>query len=198
MDKKIILLMASLAIVYIIIFIIPGSADKLALMPEKIQLRQYWRFVTYPFAHLNARHLIENIVGAALVGIIATELKTDFAVFALVYILSGFLAALPLWFALQFIALGASTAIFGGFGMVSLETKKYNMKSMLIILLFVPFIFARTMMSISSPESLAPALKQDLAHLSGFIFGIGMFFFASWIGYAATRNKRQILRRASQ
>jgi membrane associated rhomboid family serine protease len=198
MDKKIILLMASLTAIYVAVFLIPNHADKLALIPEKVQVGQYWRFITYPFAHLSIRHLVENIIGAALVGIIAMELKTEFIWFALIYLLAGFLAVLPIWFAMQFIALGASTAIFGGFGMVSQETKKYDIKGFVIIALFMPFIFVHTIMGSISGSDFSLAFKQDLSHLSGFIFGIGMFFLVSWISHIVTKPKRQLLRRMSQ
>ena len=122
--NKIIIFAILLIIIYISVFFIPQSVKKFALIPGKIQ--EAWRFITYSFVHLNVKHLIENIIGLGLIAFIAFELKTAFSDFTSSYLSSGFLSVIPVWLILSFTALGASSAIFGGFGLISQETKKYK------------------------------------------------------------------------
>jgi membrane associated rhomboid family serine protease len=197
MEKKIILLMALLCIIYISIFFIPERVDKLALSPEKAMHGEWWRFFTYPFAHLNAKHLIENIIGALLIGIIATELKIEFGYMIIIYLLAGFLAVLPLWIVWQFVALGASTAIFGGFGLISRETPKYQMNSIIVFMIVIAFIFTSSVFRLFSggvDEQFLGSLKQDASHFSGFLFGVISYSGALRVNHALTKHKRHLLR----
>ena len=200
MNKKIIILIGLLCIVYISIFFIPERVDRLALNPEKINEGQYYRFITYSLTHLNGRHLIENLIGALIIAIIATELKIEWGYFIAVYLAAGFLAVLPVWIVWQFIALGASTAIAGGFGLVSRETPKYNLNSRFVITIVVLFIFTGTILNFFSMDrsaSLAINLRQDVSHFAGFLFGIAAYSGALRMNCALTKHKKRLLRRMS-
>ena len=89
---------------------------------------------------------------------------------------------------------------FGGFGLISQETKKYKINGWLIILLLTGLTFMKAIMSYFSygagPE-FSFAFKQGLAHFSGLIFGIGFFFFLGWLKPILTKRKRYALRRSS-
>ena len=198
MNKKIIILIGLLCIVYIFIFFIPDRVDKLALDPEKVNEGGYYRFFTYPFTHLNGKHLIENIIGAILIAIIATELKIEFSYFIAIYLAAGFLAVLPVWVVWQFIALGASTAVFGGFGLVSKETPKYNMNIVFVILIILAFTFISSIFRFLSggvDNQFIQSFKQDVSHFAGFLFGIAAYSGALKMNYAFTKHKRRLLRR---
>ena len=196
---KIIIFAVVLVVIYSSVFFIPQSIEKFALVPGKVQ--EVWRFITYPFVHLNAKHLIENIIGLGLVAFIAFELKTAFSDFTSSYLSSSFLSVIPVWLILSFTALGASNAIFGGFGLISQETKKYNINGLIIILVLTLLIFAGSISSYfsygSGSKEFLFAIKQSLAHFSGLLFGIGIFFFLSKLKPILTKRKRYVLRGAS-
>lgn len=185
-----------LAAVYISVFFIPERVEKLSLDPEKSS--EVWRFITYSFVHLNLKHLIENMIGLGLIAFIAVELKTAFADFSSTYLSSGFLSVIPVWLILSFTALGASNAIFGGFGLISQETRKYKMNQWLIITILIGLIFMKPITSYFSfgieSEEFMFALKQGIAHFSGLVFGITAFFALIKIKPILTKRKRYVLR----
>ncbi len=188
-----------LLVVYItVFFFVPESTEKLSLNPQKTD--EFWRFGTYQFAHLNFKHLVENLIGFSLLAIIAFELKTFFSEFSSTYLSSGLLSVLPVWLISPFTALGASNAIFGGFGLISQETKKYKINGWLIILLLTGLIFFKPATNFLSygagSEEFSFAFKQGIAHFSGLVFGIGFFYFIKWAKPILTKRKRQILRRS--
>ncbi|MBW2966310.1 rhomboid family intramembrane serine protease [Candidatus Woesearchaeota archaeon] len=198
--NKILIFAAILIIIYSSIFFIPNRFEILSLNPEKIS--EIWRFITYPFTHLNTKHLIENIIGLSLVAFIARELKTAFNDFSSTYLSSGFLSVIPIWLILSFTALGASNAIFGGFGLITQNIKKFQIKSWYIIVLLIIIIFLSSITNYfsygSKSEQFVSSIKQNLAHFSGLIFGIGFFFFLSKIKPILTKRKRHVLRRLSE
>jgi len=188
----------ALITVYIAAFFIPNGVEEFALNPEKSS--EFWRFITYPFVHLDIMHLVENIIGLVLITLIAIELKTAFSDFSSAYLSSGFLSILPVWIIMPFIALGASNAIFGGFGMISQETKKYNINGAAVAAIIGVLIFASSLASLFSygigSEQFNIDFKQSLSHLSGLIFGIGFFFLIRKIKPALAKRKRYALREA--
>jgi len=168
------LLFASvLSLVYVVLFIAPGHMTGLALIPSKVSSGELWHFLTYPFVHLDMSHLLKNLAGLALVTTGIVELKTKFSDFSSIYLLAGFLAVLPLWFIFQFTALGASAAIYSIFGLIALESKKYEIRPWHILLLTVVLISAEAFVSNASTSTMSA-----LSHFSGLIFGIFAFNFA--------------------
>ena len=177
-------LIIGLVVVYVLVFMIPDSADKLALIPEKVKVGEIWRMLTYQFTHLNEVHLIENMVGVVLAALLALELSVSTKKFALTYFTGGSIAILPLWFASPFIALGASAAIFAIFGFLSLAIKKINITPWWIVVFFI----------IITSASMAFNVKQGLAHLSGFVYGIMFFMLLKSIHAINSRKKIYCLR----
>jgi membrane associated rhomboid family serine protease len=198
--NKILVFAAALTAIYIGIFFVPGRVEKLSLSPEKVF--EVWRFITYPFTHLNSRHLIENIIGLGIVAFIARELKIIFSDFSSAYLSSGFLSVLPVWVIMSFTALGASNAIFGGFGLITQNVRKFKIKPWYIIILLAFVIFTGSITSYffygSRSKEFILAARQSLAHFSGLMFGIGSFFFLSRIKPLITKRKRHVLRRLSE
>lgn len=193
--NKILVFAAILAAVYIMAFFIPARVERFSLDPEKSS--ELWRFLTYPFIHLDLMHLLENIAGLCLVAFIAVELKTAFSDFSGAYLSSGFLSVIPIWIILAFTALGASNAIFGVFGLISQETKKYHISSLLIFAVISIVIFLNSIISFFSygvSEQFMVSSSQSIAHFSGFVFGIGFYFLLLKIKPIITIRKRHILR----
>ena len=194
--NKIIIFAIILVTIYASVFFIPQRVDKLALIPGKSM--EVWRFVTYSFVHLNLRHLVENIVGLGLIAVIAFELNVAFSDFSSSYMASSLLSVIPIWLILSFTTLGASNAIFGGFGLISQETRKYKMNGLIIFIVLTALIFAGSISNFFSygfgSEEFAFAIKQSLSHFSGLIFGIGFFFLLIKIKPMLTKKKRYVLR----
>ena len=198
--NKILVFTVVLIIIYVGVFFIPNRVERLALTPEKVS--EVWRFITYSFAHLSTKHLIENIIGLGLVAFIARELKTTFSDFSATYLSSGFLSVIPIWLIMSFTALGASNAIFGGFGLITQNIKKFQIKSWYIIVLLIFIIFIGSIISYFSygikSEQFSFAIRQGLAHFSGLVFGIVFFAFLGKIKPIITKRKRNVLRRLSE
>jgi len=130
------------------------------------------------------------LVGLMIVTAGIIELKTKFSDFSSIYLLAGFLAVLPLWFILQFTALGASVAIYSIFGLIALESKKYEIKEWHIFALLVFAIFAEAILSGTNT-----AMLSSLSHFSGLLFGVFGFMFAKKAHSTLDRKKVQCLRR---
>ena len=193
-DLKYVVFAVLLIIVYGIVFFVPGSSEKFSLDPSVEG--DYWRFGSYQFAHLNWAHLIQNMVTLALVSFIAIELKTQFKFFSVNYLLAGLVAILPLWIISPFVALGASAAIFSSFGYVSPEAKQFRVKVWLVVLVILGFIFYKPVfILIGSGEGMSYALKQSLAHFSGFVFGLAGFYVFQRVDKLLLRRKQHVLRR---
>jgi membrane associated rhomboid family serine protease len=193
--EKIIIFGAVLAVIYISAFLIPGSVEMFSLDPAKIS--EFWRFLTYSFVHLNYIHLTENIIGLSLVVFIAYELKTQFSDFSLTYLSSGFLSVMPLWLISPFTVLGASNAVFGAFGLMSQEIKKFNIKRWKVFLVLTGVAFIGPVAAYLSGGfngAFMFSLKRSIAHYSGLLFGAGFFFVLLRLNPLLTKRKRYILR----
>jgi len=172
-------IVTSLAVIYtILFFFFPKLTIDWAFIPEKVFSGEWWRLLTYQFVHLNEAHLFENVISAALLGFIAVELNARWDELSLVYFVSGMLAIFPVFLISQFTALGASTAIYGGFGFLSQELAQFKIKPIYIIILLTLFVFLRGGIKIFScgicDESIF-LLRQGAAHFSGLMIGVALY-----------------------
>lgn len=181
------LLLSSL---YIVLFILPNHVENLALIPSKVSDGELWRFGTYPFAHLNIEHLLKNLIGLTIITAGIISLKTRFSDFSSTYLLAGFFAVLPLWFLLQFTALGASVAIYSIFGLIALESGKYEIKQWHILFLLAGAIFIESLLS-----NVSTSLLSSLSHFSGLLFGVFSFMFLKKLHKTLNRRKIHCLRK---
>ena len=197
MKKALLWFTAGILIALFIIFLIPGSKEKLALEKEKFFGGEYWRLATYSLTHLNWQHLIENLVGLALVGFIAYELKTNFSDYTATYLSSAMLAVLPVWFLLTFVALGASGALYALFGFVSFGVKKFGLKAPYFLAILTLIIFYRSIRGLftGGGEALRLVLIQDVAHFNGLVFGVAMYGLLLLVHAHTNKKRTHILRR---
>lgn len=198
-EKAILILAALLIIIYISLHFIPDRVEKYSLDPENFS--EVWRFATYPFVHLDAKHLIENIIGLTIIAFIAFELKTTFSDFTSTYLSSGYLSVIPIILIMTFTALGASNAIFGAFGLISQEVKKFKINTFLVVLGLTALIFMTSITSYFSfgiGKEFMFALKQSIAHFAAFVYGIGFYFLLEWLNPIITKRKKYTLRRADR
>jgi rhomboid protease GluP len=163
----------SLIAIYIILFVMPKAAEALMLDPAKLFSGEFWRLFTYQFVHNTLPHLIENITALFLSVMIAVELKTDFSGYSLTYFSSGILAILPIWLLFPFLALGASTAVYGSFGFLIRAAKRFNINPYVLLAAVSGLTLISTVYNHYSSQgaSLIITIQQFAAHLSGLFFG---------------------------
>jgi len=152
---------------YIFLFITPNSVSNYELSYGQVQAGEIYRFFTYPFVHLSLDHLLKNVISLSLITLSVIILKTHFKDFSLIYLLAGSLAILPVWFIFKFTALGSSAAIYAMFGVISLESKKYELKPFYFLALISGVILFESLLNKSSES-----FFSFLSHFSGVIFGL--------------------------
>ncbi len=193
--KKLILFSGVLIAVYFVFFHLPESAKRFSLDP--FMLHEYWRFITYQFAHLSLGHLVENIVGLGVLSFIAIELNSNLNSFSSTYLASGLLSAIPLWLLFPFSILGASNAVLGGFGLVSMEARKVNINGALVIAGLTVLIFMKSFLTFAHQginDMFIIYFGQALIHFSGLIFGVCLFYLIKHIAPIIGKKKRYVLR----
>jgi rhomboid protease GluP len=127
----------------------------------------YWQLFTSMFVHVNIMHLLGNMFFLLIFGLRAEELF-DLKEYLLIYLLSGLAGnVLTLLLGPDMISAGASGAIFGVFGAVTIYLRRAIGQSIIGALLFSLFL-----LFISSGVGV-----NILAHLGG--LGVGLL-----IGYA--------------
>ncbi len=168
-----------------VLFLIPKSTQAFSLQKENFFNGEYWRILTYSFVHFNLTHLFENLVGLLLVGIIAFELGTSSNNYISTYFSSAIFSILPLWLLVSFVAAGSSAIVYALFGFVIFGIKKFDMPLSFIFVVALLTVFGQSIYYfIGGGRDLSPTVIQDLAHFSGLIFGIGIYFIIfSWKNY---------------
>lgn len=157
---------AAMIVIYLVIFEMPNHINQFALIPEKLASGEYWRLLTFQFSHLNNSHLLENIAGAGLAAGIATHLKMNSKTFSSTYLSTGMFAVVPIFAAAPFVALGASGAVYGALGAVSMEAKKFGINPLIMLGILAATIFAQA--ALTGGNIGAP---QGLVHFSGLAMG---------------------------
>jgi rhomboid protease GluP len=135
-----------------------------------------WQLFTAMFVHVDIVHLVGNMFFLLIFGLRAEEFF-DAKEYLLIYLLSGFAGnVLTLVFGPEMLSAGASGAIFGIFGAVTIYARRAIGQSIMSALLFAFFLLA-----ISSGLGV-----NILAHLGGLVVGL-------LVGYmfAATRRRRE-------
>ena len=142
--------------------------------PYIIERSEWWRLISAMFLHAGIIHFISNLI-AQLFICSALEIKYGTHVIGIVYILTGISG--NVWSAIftpGFVTVGASGALFGMFGMWTVEIFKY------FRLLHYPWgtLFGMLLsMVISFALGILPYV-DNYAHLGGYIPGVllGMLF----------------------
>jgi rhomboid protease GluP len=134
----------------------------------------YWQLFTAMFVHVSIVHIAGNMIFLLIFGLRAEEMF-DIKEYLLIYLLSGFAGNfLTLLFGPDMISAGASGAIFGVFGAVTIYVRRAVGQSITTALMYAFFLL---LLSFSAGVNV-------LAHLGGLVVGL-------LIGYvvAATRKR---------
>jgi len=135
----------------------------------------YWQLFTSMFVHVTIEHLVGNMLFLLIFGLRAEEMF-DVKEYLLIYILSGLAGnLLTLLFGSYMISAGASGAIFGMFGAVTIYMRRAVSQSIMTALIFAFFLLL-----ISSGQGV-----NVLAHLGGLVIGLLMGYLL-----AATRKTK--------
>lgn len=162
------------AVNILVFFFIPDSSFTFNL---DLFLKEPWRILTFQFFHVDALHLIENVVGLAFIAFIALELNIDFKGFLLTYVLAVFAVVLPisLVFPLATVA-GNSTGIYGVLALCLLKSRKL-ISTKITMPLIVAFMFSLSIVNfILCGLCFIDFFKGEFFHFSGFLSGIGLSF----------------------
>jgi membrane associated rhomboid family serine protease len=182
-----------MSVIYAALFAIPAAKDSLALDPARFFSGEFWRLFTYQFVHNTTGHLFENIIAFLLSIIIALELKTVFSQYYSTYFIAGIFAILPLWIISPFFALGASTAIYGGFGFLCRCAGRFDIKPYMVIgaIAGVTLLTAAVSYSLCDTCSTGSVSVQLMSHLAGLFFGY--YFYLLLIRIYEYRERKKTL-----
>ncbi len=129
----------------------------------------WWQLVTSMFVHANIVHVASSMLFLLIFGLRAEELFADFEYY-LTYLTSGLAGnLLSLLWPISTVSVGASGAIFGLFGSVTMYTRGAAKRSLVGVLLIAFFFFAITF----------SAGTNILAHLGGLSTGLALGY---WLG----------------
>jgi membrane associated rhomboid family serine protease len=153
-------------------FLVPNSLALFSFSGKFLFQGEVWRLLTFPFAHVNLNHLIENIVALGITSLLAFELGLRGTNFIYCFLLSSFIVALSDAFLFpSYVIAGASLGIYAVLGQISIQGSNFIPKFVLIPLLGLS-AFIKNLFSGFMPD----LLQQSLFHFSGFIIGIGLFY----------------------
>ena len=102
---------------------------------------QLWQLFTSIFVHANLVHLFGNLIFLMIFGL-GVETLYGWRKYYIIYFASGiFGSLLSLLLGLNTISVGASGAIFGLFGAVTIYSRKMNLQSILVALMYAVYFF---------------------------------------------------------
>ena len=138
---------------------------------------QPYRFISFQFIHMDMNHLIENVIGFIVIGLIATELDLGLKEFALAYFFAIFLIIpLALLISVNQPLAGNSTGIYGALAFSLVKCKRL-IPLKFSIPAFIFFIFPASLLNISHYEFFSmDAFQSEFYHFIGFLGGITSSF----------------------
>ena len=125
---------------------------------------------TFMFAHENIGHLLINLAGLALVGVLGKETGLSGLKFMLIFFAVGF-AVVPVIFLIpnSYVFVGASAGICGLLGAEAIEIGRYGLSSGKFFLIFALASMTDSIVKVLSVEPTAAV--QALIHLAALTLG---------------------------
>jgi len=137
---------------------------------------QPWRFVTFMFTHDGIGHLLTNLIGLLLVGLLAWELGIRSSAFLAVFVGVGILTVAPaVLLSSPYTFVGASAGVAGLFGAASVEFKRYGFPVLPIFLVFALALAAPSMAEAYYAGSAIATVKAFM-HMFALTLGAGLAF----------------------
>jgi len=149
------------------------DSGQLSLSYSSLQIQNLFLF---QFMHFSLTHLMENVVGLALVAAIAMELDMKFENFLKAYFVGVFIAVPVLLFFPGAIIAGNSTGIYSVLAATLVKAKNF-VPQKITLPLFSVFIFSLSIANFFMCGScISNLLKTDIMHFSGFASGVASRF----------------------
>ncbi|MFQ5648157.1 MAG: rhomboid family intramembrane serine protease [Candidatus Aenigmatarchaeota archaeon] len=174
-----------------VFFLIADSLGLLAFSGQAFFSGELWRLLTFPLAHVNLSHLIENMAALAITTLLVLEFELNNRLYLESFFLSGILIALGFGLAVPILPIaGASLGIYSVLGSLSIGGSNFIPRYILIPLLGLS-IFAMQGLGLATQQGISTqGINSSLFHLAGFIMGIGLFYLLPRL-----RPKKAVLKR---
>lgn len=130
---------------------------------------EFWRILTFHFAHLNLAHFSQNFLALAFTGVLAAEVGMNEQVFLALFFIPSILLALLSLLIPGLILLGSSIGIFSLLGALSIQASR-----------FVP---TKVLLPVFAAFALFGEGFQVLFHLSGLFLG--------FLGFSLLKRRRK-------
>jgi membrane associated rhomboid family serine protease len=113
------------------------NPNELWISRAALEQGEWFRCLSFMFAHNNASHLLTNLVALAFVTLLAQRVKISGLAFLAVFIGVGFIAITPTLLVFSsFRCLGASAGISALFGFTTMKIRQYGLPVPIIFLMF--------------------------------------------------------------
>ncbi len=179
-----------LALIIGVFVLVPNAMVWLAFKREAFLGGELWRLVTFPFVHVSASHLFENIVAFFVATLLAYEAELTVAQYALAVVFSTLVvAAIDVAWLPTLVLAGASSAIFAVYGAFAMKGSMFVQRRWLIVILGAT-IMTKYGVAAATGSIESGIMLQTLLHVAGFLSGLAVIFVC---GNLARANKRRML-----
>jgi len=166
-----------------IFVIVPNALELFGFSGQSFFAGEFWRILSFPFAHVSSLHLLENLIAMFILILLAKEFNLGWQAFALIFFSSGVIIALFSGIIYPYLLIaGSSLGIFSVFGALAFKDKEL-LPCCIIPAFFGIIIFLNFIYNIYVGEGVA----QPIYHAAGFVVGAALFQIKS------VRRRKRIL-----
>ncbi len=146
--------------------------SKISFSGTQFKQGEYYRFLTFPFTHINFEHFYENMIALAIVSVLAFEIGiTQYEFFGLFLFSSYFVGLVALLLMPDLSMAGTSVGIYAILGALTIKGISYLSKPIMIPLMLAPLFLKFIYDMMSSLEIAKASAPQFLLHFGGFFLG---------------------------
>jgi membrane associated rhomboid family serine protease len=176
------------AAVVSVFMLVPDATRLLGFTGADFLGGQVWRIFTFPFAHVNTSHLLDNVLALCIASLLAYEVglsKWQYAVAMVGAVLS--VALLDTFFFPTLVIVGLSSAIFAVYGAFAMHGSMFVSSTLLVPIVGATVLVKYGLAFVSGNADGVMMLQTGL-HMAGFVAGIATM--AVWAANA--RNRRML------
>jgi membrane associated rhomboid family serine protease len=163
--------LAGLIIAILCILTFSLGSNEFGISRAALEQGEWFRCISFMFAHNDASHLLTNLAALAVVTLIARELKISGLAFVAVFIGVGFLAIIPALLAFgSFVFLGASAGTSALFGITTVKIRQYGLPGPTIFIMFVLALGISSAIDVWLAGSVESVIRF-FVHLTALILG---------------------------
>lgn len=145
---------------------------KTSFSGEQFKEGEYYRFLTFPFTHINFNHYYENIIALAITAVLAFEIGITQFEYVFVFLLSSYFVGFTalLFFPGTSMA-GTSVGIYAVLGALTIKGMQYLAKPIMIPLMIAPLFIKLIYNFFTCTSCMFSDANQLLFHFGGFFIG---------------------------